>query len=179
VDSNKVSDWLIHEVDDYDLASFIPVAARLGQDRFGYVVTHNFDYLVRYSEDPVFRGHYRTADYVLLDSLFAAYALRIVKGVRLRVCTGSALTAALLATIVRPAARIVIIGGSSEQADTIAELHGLTNLRHYNPPMGFAKDLDAVEECLQFIESQSPFRFCFLAVGSPQHESLAALLQAR
>ena len=61
----------------------------------------------------------------------------------------------------------------------VAELHGLTNLRHYNPPMGFAKDLDAVEECLQFIESQSPFRFCFLAVGSPQQESLAALLQAR
>ena len=44
----------------------------------------------------MFRGHYRTADYVLLDSRFAAYALRIVKGVRLRVCTGSDLTAALV-----------------------------------------------------------------------------------
>ena len=72
--SNKVSDWLVHEVDDYDLASFIPVAARFGQERFGYVVTPNVDHLVRYSEDPVFRGHYRTADYVLLDSRFAAYA---------------------------------------------------------------------------------------------------------
>ena len=82
LDSNKVSDWLVHEVDDYDLASFIPVAARFGQERFGYVVTPNVDHLVRYSEDPVFRGHYRTADYVLLDSRFAAYALRIVKGVR-------------------------------------------------------------------------------------------------
>ncbi len=179
LDSNKVSDWLIHEVDDYDLASFMPVAADFGQERFGYVVTPNVDHLVRYSEDPVFREHYRTAEYVLLDSRFAAYALRLVKGVRLRVCTGSDLTAALLATTVRPADRIVIIGGSPEQAGTIAGLHGLTNMRHYNPPMGFAKDLEAVEKCLQFIESQSPFRFCFLAVGSPQQEALAALLQAR
>jgi exopolysaccharide biosynthesis WecB/TagA/CpsF family protein len=179
LDSTKVSDWLVHEVDDYDLASFIPVAARFGQERFGYVVTPNVDHLVRYSEDPVFRGHYRTADYVLLDSRFAAYALRIVKGVRLRVCTGSDLTAELLATTAAPSDRIVIIGGSREQADAIAALHGLRNMRHYNPPMGFAHNLEAVEECLQFIETQSPFRFCFLAVGSPQQELLAALLQAR
>jgi exopolysaccharide biosynthesis WecB/TagA/CpsF family protein len=179
LDSNKVSDWLVHEVDDYDLASFIPVAANFGQERFGYVVTPNVDHLVRYSEDPVFRGHYRTANYVLLDSRFAAYALRIVKGVRLRVCTGSDLTAALLASTVTSGDRIVVIGGSEEQATAIAELHGLTNMRHYNPPMGFAQDMDAVETCLQFIESQSPFRFCFLAVGSPQQELLASLLQAR
>ena len=178
-DCAKVSDWLVHEVDDYDLASFMPVAAGFGQDRFGYVVTPNVDHLVRYSEDPVFRGHYRTADYVLLDSRFAAYALRIVKGVRLRVCTGSDLTAELLTTTATPSDRIVIIGGSREQADGIADLYGLTNMRHYNPPMGFAQDFEAVEECLQFIESHSPFRFCFLAVGSPQQESLAALLQAR
>jgi N-acetylglucosaminyldiphosphoundecaprenol N-acetyl-beta-D-mannosaminyltransferase len=177
--SSKVSDWLIHEVDDHDLASFLPLAARFGQDRFGYVVTPNVDHLIRYSEDEVFRSHYRTADYVLLDSRFAAYALRMVKGVRLRVCTGSDLTATLFSSIVTPSDRIVLIGGSREQASAIAGMYGLTNMSHYNPPMGFAQDLEAVENCLQFIESQSPFRFCFLAVGSPQQESLAALLQAR
>jgi N-acetylglucosaminyldiphosphoundecaprenol N-acetyl-beta-D-mannosaminyltransferase len=137
------------------------------------------DHLVRFSEDEVFRRHYQTADYVLLDSRFAAYALRIVKGIRLNVCTGADLTAALFSSIVEPSDRIVIIGGSEEAARAIADIYGLTNLRHYNPPMGFAQDLEAIEKCLRFIESQSPFRFCFLAVGSPQQEALAALLQGR
>lgn len=177
--SRKVSDWLVHEVDDHDLESFLPLATAFGQEQFGYVVTPNVDHLIRYSEDVVFRGHYRTANFVLLDSRFAAYTLRLVKGVRLRVCTGSDLTAALLSSVINPSDRIVVIGGTGAQADAIANAYGLQNMRHYNPPMGFAQDLEAIEECLQFIESQSPFRFCFLAVGSPQQEALAALLQAR
>jgi N-acetylglucosaminyldiphosphoundecaprenol N-acetyl-beta-D-mannosaminyltransferase len=170
---------LVHEVDDYDLESFMPVAARFGQQRYGFVVTPNVDHLIRYHEDPAFRGNYQTAEYVLLDSRFAAYLLRVVKGVRLRVCTGSDLTLELLSKVAVPSDRIVLIGGSEEQARAIAARYELSNMRHYNPPMGFIKDLDAVEECLHFIESQSPFRFCFLAVGSPQQEAIAQLLQAR
>jgi exopolysaccharide biosynthesis WecB/TagA/CpsF family protein len=73
----------------------------------------------------------------------------------------------------------VVIGGSTEQAGQIAAKYGLTNVRHHNPPMGFIKDPAAVEACLQFVESASPFRFCFLAVGSPQQEAIAQLLRAR
>jgi exopolysaccharide biosynthesis WecB/TagA/CpsF family protein len=36
-----------------------------------------------------------------------------------------------------------------------------------------------VEECLKFIERMSPFRFCFLAVGCPQQETIAQALRAR
>src|SRR6202012_6165723 len=68
---------------------------------------------------------------------------------------------------------------STTQADQIATKYGLTNVAHYNPPMGFIKDPAAVEECLQFIERASPFRFCFLAVGSPQQEVIAQALRAR
>jgi exopolysaccharide biosynthesis WecB/TagA/CpsF family protein len=176
---NRVSDWLIHEVDDYDLESFTPLAASFGEERFGYVVTPNVDHLVRYCEDAEFREHYRRADYVLLDSRFAARMLRIVKRIKLRVCTGSDLTAALFSRVVTSSDRVVLIGGSREQASTIVMLYGLANVYHYNPPMGFANDPAAIEECLRFIEAQSPFRFCFLAVGSPQQEALAALLQTR
>lgn len=176
---DRVSNWLIHEVDDFDLESFMPLAAGFGQERFGYVVTPNVDHLVRYCEDVAFREYYRGAEYVLLDSRFAARVLRIVKGVRLRVCTGADLTATLLSRVVVPSDRVVLIGGTREQANIIEKRHGLVNVRHHNPPMGFAKDPEALEECLRFIESQSPFRFCFLAVGSPQQETLAALLRAR
>jgi len=55
----------------------------------------------------------------------------------------------------------------------------VSSLRHYNPPMGFIRDPAAVEQCVQFIESCSPFRFCFLAVGAPQQEVIAQMLKTR
>jgi exopolysaccharide biosynthesis WecB/TagA/CpsF family protein len=170
---------VVHVIDDFGLPEFTAVAAGFGQDRYGYVVTPNVDHLIRYYEDPTFRAQYRGADFILMDSRFAAHLVRLLKGVRLPVCTGSDLTAHLLAKVVQPADRIVMIGGSDEQAQQIVAKYGLTNVRHYNPPMGFIKDPVAVEECLKFIESSGPFRFCFLAVGSPQQETIAQALRAR
>jgi exopolysaccharide biosynthesis WecB/TagA/CpsF family protein len=114
-----------------------------------------------------------------MDSRFAARLVRLLKGVRLPVCTGSDVTAKLLSDVVQPTDRIVMIGGCDEQAEQIKAKFGLTNLRHHNPPMGFLKDPASVEETLKFIESASPFRYCFLAVGSPQQEVLAQALRAR
>lgn len=169
----------VHVIDDFGLPEFTAVAAGFGQERYGYVVTPNVDHLIRYYEDPGFRAKYRAADFILMDSRFAARLVRLLKGVRLPICTGSDLTAQLLGQVVQPADRIVVIGGSDEQAKQLAATYGLTNLRHHNPPMGFINDPAAVEECLKFIESMSPFRFCFLAVGSPQQETLAQALRAR
>jgi exopolysaccharide biosynthesis WecB/TagA/CpsF family protein len=45
--------------------------------------------------------------------------------------------------------------------------------------MGFIRDPVAVEACLQFIESASPFRFCLIAVGDPQGVIIAHRLVAR
>jgi len=170
---------VVHVIDDFGLPEFTAVAAGFGQERYGYAVTPNVDHLIRYYEDPAFRAQYRAADFILMDSRFAACLVRLLKGVRLPVCTGSDLTAHLLAKVVQSADRIVMIGGSDQQAAQIAAKYGLSNLRHYNPPMGFIKDPMAVEECLQFIEHASPFRFCFLAVGSPQQETIAQALRAR
>jgi exopolysaccharide biosynthesis WecB/TagA/CpsF family protein len=170
---------IVHVIDDFGLPEFTAVAAGFGQERYGYVVTPNVDHLIRYYEDSSFRAQYRAADFILMDSRFAARLVRLLKGVRLPVCTGSDLTAQLLAQVVKPADRVVVIGGSPEQAEQIASKHGLTNLRHHNPPMEFIKDPAAVEACLKFIESASPFRFCFLAVGSPQQETIAQLLRMR
>jgi len=170
---------VVHVIDDFGLPEFTTVAANFGQERFGYVVTPNVDHLIRYYEDPTFRAQYRAADYILMDSRFAAYLVRLLKGVRLPVCTGSDLTAHLLARVIQPTDRIVIVGGDAHQAQQIGAKYSLTNLCHHNPPMGFISDPLAVEECLQFIESASPFRFCFLAVGSPQQEMIAQALRAR
>jgi exopolysaccharide biosynthesis WecB/TagA/CpsF family protein len=170
---------VVHVIDDFGLPEFTAVATNFGQQRYGYVVTPNVDHLIRFYEDPNFRAHYRDANYILMDSRFAARLVWLLKGVRLPVCTGSDLTATLLALGARPADRIVMIGGTAEQARQVGLKYGLTNLVHHNPPMGFIDNPAAVEECLKFIESASPFRFCFLAVGCPQQEMLAQALRAR
>jgi len=170
---------VVHVIDDFGPAEFASVAASFGQERYGYVVTPNVDHLIRYYEDPTFRAQYRAADFILMDSRFAAGAVWVLKGLWLPVVSGADLTAQLLTKVVQPTDRIVIIGGSDEQASRIAAKYSLTNLRHHNPPMGFNKDPAAVEECLGFIEQMSPFRFCFLAVGSPQQEAIAQALRAR
>jgi len=170
---------VVHVIDDFGLPEFTAIAADFGQDRFGYVVTPNVDHLIRYYEDSTFRAQYRAADFILMDSRFAARLVRLLKGVRLPVCTGSDLTAELLAKVIQPDDRIVMIGGTDEQARQIAGKYGLANLRHHNPPMGFIKDPAAVEDCLKFIESVSPFRFAFLAVGCPQQEMIAQALRVR
>jgi exopolysaccharide biosynthesis WecB/TagA/CpsF family protein len=59
------------------------------------------------------------------------------------------------------------------------QIYGLQDLQQYIPPMGFIRDPQAVEQTLKFVEAHSPFRFCFLAVGSPQQEMLGQELKRR
>jgi exopolysaccharide biosynthesis WecB/TagA/CpsF family protein len=170
---------MICEIDNFNLATFSDTAADFGSSRCAYVVTPNVDHLVRYCEDPSFRALYQSAEYALLDSRVVALAMRVMKRTRLAVCPGSDLTAELLGRVVLPDDCIVLVGGSALQAKTLCARYGLTNVRHHNPPMGLISDEAATETCLRFIEAQSPFRFCFLAVGSPQQEMIAQRLHAR
>ncbi len=170
---------IVLELDNQDLAQFVRTAAQFGTDRFGYVVTPNADHLIRYYDEPVFRDTYADADFILSDSRFVSYLLAITKGLRIPVCTGSDLTAQVIANVARPDDRIVIVGGSEEQVAVLARKFGLTNLRHMNPPMGFINDPAAVSTVLEFVEQQSPFRFCLLAVGCPRQEIIAQQLKRR
>lgn len=166
-------------LDNYDLEGFTKVAARFGQKRFGYVVTPNADHLIRLHHEPSFRALYADAAYVLLDSRFISQLLHFTQKLSLPVCTGSDLTAKLFSEVITPDDRLVLIGGSDEQAARLRQRYGLKQLAHFNPPMGFIRDPAAVEACLQFIEAHSPFRYCLLAVGAPQQETLAQLLKMR
>lgn len=170
---------VVHEIDDYDLKAFVAVARKFGSGRFGYVVTPNVDHLIRFNDDEGFRRLYADASFILNDSRFTSYFLRVTRRIKLPVCAGSDLTAELLATVVAPGDRIVLIGGTEVQARRLAGRFGLSQLLHHCPPMGFIKDPSAIEACLKFVEDASPFRFCFVAVGSPQQEMLAKQLRER
>ncbi len=170
---------IVQQFDDFDLTEFTKIASEFGQDRFGFVVTPNVDHFIRYHDDERFRAAYADASYVLLDSRFLAYVLRVTKGQRPKVCTGSDLTERLFGEVIRPDDRIILIGASAAQAAELARRYRLSDLRHFNPPMGFIHRPEAVEECLRFVEAASPFRFCLLAVGAPQQEFLAQRLRSR
>ncbi len=167
------------DIDDYDLSEAVAILAAFGSDRFGYVVTPNVDHLIRYHDDPQFRELYAGAAFVLLDSRFLAHLLRVLKLRRHRVSSGSDLTAAVLSQVSKPDDSIVVVGSTAAQAQALRARFGFTNLRHIAPPMNFIGDPQAVERCLREIEAASPFRFCFLAVGSPQQEIIAHKLKAR
>jgi exopolysaccharide biosynthesis WecB/TagA/CpsF family protein len=173
------SDELIYEIDNLDLSAFVDIAARFGDQQYGYVVTPNVDHFVRLQEDELFRRLYRSAMFILLDSRVAAILIFLLKGLRLPVCPGSDLTAELMRRIARPSDRIVLIGGSDAEAKMLQDSLNLRNVRHHNPPMDFVNEPEELERCLAFIESVSPFRFCFIAVGSPKQEIIADLLKIR
>ena len=164
---------------DCNLPEFMRIAQHFGSDEYAYAVTPNVDHLIRFCDDASFRDLYRSAKFVLLDSRFLARVLRLTTGASLPTCPGSDVTAHLFNSVIMPDDRIVLVGSTAEQAELLRQRHGLRGLHHFNPPMGFIDDPLAVEETLRFIEAQSPFRFCLLAVGSPQQEILAKALKSR
>ena len=166
-------------IDDYDVEGFLRLATDFDGSKFSYAVTPNVDHLIRYHDDPNFRALYADASYVLLDSRFLSHVFLLSKGLRVRVCAGSDLTAELFARVIAPDDNIVLIGCSSEQVRSLTDRFGLKALKHYNPPMGFIRDPQQLDACVQFVEAHSPFRFCFLAVGAPQQEVLAQRLKTR
>lgn len=174
-----VNTSLQYQFDDLDVEDMSLAAATFGQERHGYVVTPNVDHLIRLHDEPSLRQVYADASFITLDSRFLALLLRLLRGTRLRTCPGSDLTERLLSQVVKPDDVVLLAGCSDAQAQDLRLRYGLRNLFHYNPPMGFIRDPEAVERCLEFIESHSPYRFCLLAIGSPQQEIVANLLQQR
>jgi exopolysaccharide biosynthesis WecB/TagA/CpsF family protein len=166
-------------IDDYDLAEACAIVTGFGSERFGYVVTPNVDHVIRHYHDPEFRALYAQAAYVFLDSHFLARFIGFLKRRCHRVSSGSDLTAALISSVIKPNDVVVMVGGSAEEARELRVRFGLKALRHIDPPMNFIRDKAAVESCLRAIEGSSPFRFCFLAIGSPQQEIIAQKLKER
>jgi N-acetylglucosaminyldiphosphoundecaprenol N-acetyl-beta-D-mannosaminyltransferase len=166
-------------IDDYDLDEARALAAAFGTERYGYVVTANVDHAIRYYHDARFRALYSKAAYVLLDSRFLVHVVRFLKGQRLRASPGSDLTDAVFDSVLKPDDVAVVVGGTARQAQILRARYGLKALRHIDPPLNFIHDAAAVETCLRDIEAASPFRFCFLAIGSPQQEVIAYKLRER
>jgi exopolysaccharide biosynthesis WecB/TagA/CpsF family protein len=166
-------------IDDYDVDEFAALTGQFQADGYGYVVTPNVDHLIRYCADEHLRTVYAAAAFVLLDSRFLARCLALTRRQHLRVCPGSDLTLQLLQQAAGSRERLVLVGATAAQARQLAVRFELHDLVHIEPPMGFIAQPEQLERCLGDIEGASPFRYCFLAVGSPQQEEVAYQLQQR
>jgi exopolysaccharide biosynthesis WecB/TagA/CpsF family protein len=166
-------------IDDCDLNESRALAEAFGTQRYGYVVTANVDHAIRYYSHPDFRALYSAATYVLLDSRFLVHVLKIFKRQILRASPGSDLTNSLFEDTIRAHDVVLVVGGRPDQAQLLRERYGLKALRHIDAPMNLMHKPDAIEACLRDIETASPFRFCFIALGSPLQEMMAHKLQER
>jgi len=148
------------------------IASRPASARFAYVVTPNVDHVVRLQRNrsdlwPAYRGAWMT----LCDSRILAWLAGRV-GFALPVVTGSDLTAEMFRQVITPADSVAVLGGRHEMIRKLADTHGLRNLRHYDPPMGFIHDPVEVARAVRFLV-EARARYSFLAVGSPQQEIIA------
>jgi exopolysaccharide biosynthesis WecB/TagA/CpsF family protein len=153
------------------------IAARQPDLPFEYVVTPNVDHVVRLE---TIRSDlwpaYRKAWLTLCDSRILA-RLAEAEGLRLPVIPGSDLTAALFDKVIAPDDRVAVLGGSAAMIAELCRRYGLTNVQHYNPPMGFIHNAHQRSRALSFlIDAQA--RYTLFAVGSPQQEILAYKLKA-
>ncbi len=153
------------------------LARRPPGEPFGYVVTPNADHLVRLHRQPKLAPLYRDAMLRLLDSRVVALASRILGLPSPRVAPGSDLTAALLRDHVSGGERVTIVGLSARWLPALLERTGIPTPAHYDPPVGFDRDPDAMRAAVEFVLAH-PARFVFLAVGSPRQEMLAAAICA-
>lgn len=153
------------------------LAARPTDAPFAYVVTPNADHLVRLSKTPTLAPLYADAGLTLLDSRVVAKLGRALGLSPPPVVTGSDLTAALFASVLRPDDRIAVIGSRAEAVAMLAARHGLTDIVHHDPPMGFDRDEAAFAAAVAAVRAARA-RFVFLAVGSPRQEKLAHAVAA-
>jgi exopolysaccharide biosynthesis WecB/TagA/CpsF family protein len=167
------ADFLDLRFDTVDEARAVTmIAARAPDAPFAYVVTPNVDHVVRlhhYRSDlwPVYRRAWLT----LCDSRILAGLARRA-GLRLPVVPGSDLTQRMVRHAIAPGDRIAILGGGASIVEELRAVYGFRDIVHYDPPMGFVRDPAEVARAAEFlIEARA--RYSFLAVGSPQQETVA------
>lgn len=145
---------------------------------FRYIVTPNVDHLVRLSKDPDLYGPLYNGSWLSVCDSRILELLAKFTGVPLKAVPGSDLTAQLFENIIAPDEAVNVIGGTDDVIAKVKARFGLSQLNHFQPPMGLRNKPDAVAECADFI-AKHPARYTFICVGSPQQEMVARAAMAR
>lgn len=147
-------------------------------DNAGFsIATVNLDHLTKLRTAPAFRDAYMRQTYVVADGRPIVWFSRLA-GRRVDLVPGSDLIEPLCALAAKKGARIALLGATDETLDKAAEAllarhPGLEIVAQIAPDFGFDPHGDAAEDAVRTIEA-SGAQICFLALGAPKQEILAA-----
>jgi hypothetical protein len=142
-------------------------------DHFSYGLIIGVQSLVRYHREDDFRRYVQGAALVLAAGTASAWLIGQLYGVRVPVQSDLSITR-MVHGIAGAADRILwVVDSATGGPDGLPA--GTHDLRRYRVATG----LDPVQPCIDFIEANTPFRFCLLSVRSPWQELIVSLLMSR
>lgn len=172
----KVDGWPITLATPGDTVDAIVNAAIAGQS-FS-VTTLNLDHLVKLRRNPQFRSSYRQAKFVTADGAPVAWlARRACRGIERT--TGADLVLPLAKAAADAELPVFLFGtttGVLARAGTYLAAHtqnAIDIVGTVAPPQGFDPVGPEADDCLDII-ANSGAKLCFLALGAPKQEILAA-----
>lgn len=153
------------------------VAARLTARQGFALATVNLDHLVKLAGSPAFRTAYAAQDLVVADGNPIVWLSRLA-GRPVQLVPGSDLVVPLAQLAARHKVAIALLGSTPEALDAAAarlqaEAPGLRIACRLSPAMGL--DPESAEAGAMLAEiADCGARLCFLALGAPKQETLAA-----
>lgn len=158
-------------------ALFGGVAARLGAGHGFALATLNLDHLVKLRRNPAFRAAYAAQDMVVADGNPVMWLSRLA-GRPVDVVPGADIVVPLAALAARAGVPVALVGSSDAALRAAAGslqhlVPGLDLADCVAPPMGFDPEGAAADALLARLATRG-IGLCFLALGAPKQEILAA-----
>jgi exopolysaccharide biosynthesis WecB/TagA/CpsF family protein len=140
------------------------------REAFAYVATPNVDQLVRLDRNQGLRRLYQDAWLTLCDSrLLELFAW--ISDVKLPVARGADIVERLFRDHIHVDDTVLVIGGNQDLIQSLRDRYPIVDLRWHAPPKALKDDGAARAQCAAFIRN-NPAAYIFLAVGSPQQETI-------
>lgn len=173
------------QFDTVSIAVNVPTQARLLDETAGLyragegfaLATINVDHLVKLKASSEFRTAYAAQDLVVADGNPIVWLGKLA-GEKLDLIPGSDMVLPLARQAAEMGVKVALLGSTEEALSAAAQglkeqVPGLEVVARIAPAMGYDPDGPQAEADLQAV-AQSGARLCFLALGAPKQERLAA-----
>lgn len=150
--------------------------------RHGFALaTLNLDHLAKLGSDRVFHGAYQAQDFVVADGNPIVWLARLA-GTPLELMPGSDLVVPLCHLAAEAGVAVGFIGSTDDALEQTADtlrlrVPGLRVVSQIAPPMGFDPMSQAAADTITQLREDGA-GLCFLALGAPKQEILAARARA-
>lgn len=166
-----------------EAALLADIAACLDQGRGFAIATLNLDHVVKLRRDPGFRAAYLAQSHVVADGNPIVWLSQLAGQRKVALVPGSELIAPLAALAAAKRAPVAFLGSTEPvlraAADRLQADHpGLDVVACLAPAYGFDPHSPAADSLLDQMAAHGA-RICFLALGAPKQEILAARGHAR